>query len=99
MNNIYDAEGIDGPKMSTEDTDKALRELMSDVGQHVDTEIDMEDAIVPGFKDSIKLLPHQVLGRKWMADRETGKRNGGILADDMGYARDILRRGTYLHSV
>lgn len=53
----------------------------------VETEIDMEDAVVKGFKDGIKLLPHQILGRAWMRDREdvTKKRTGGILADDMGY--------------
>jgi hypothetical protein len=44
---------------------------------------------VPGFRENIRLMPHQVLGRQWMRDREdvTKKRAGGILADDMGYAR------------
>lgn len=57
----------------------------------VETEIDMEDAIVKGFKEGIKLLPHQILGRAWMRDREdvTKKRTGGILADDMGYVTSL----------
>lgn len=71
-------------RVSNEDADKALRDLMSDVGTSINQEIDMGEAIVPGFKDGIVLLPHQIIGRKWMADRETGKRTGGILADDMG---------------
>lgn len=71
-------------RVSSEDADKALRDLMADVGTNVNQEIDMDEAIVPGFKEGIVLLPHQIIGRKWMADRETGKRNGGILADDMG---------------
>jgi SNF2 family DNA or RNA helicase len=49
-----------------------------------ETEIDMKLAKVNGFRDDILLLPHQVLGRAWMADREDGKKLGGILADDMG---------------
>lgn len=52
----------------------------------VEAEIDMEEANVKGFKEGIQLLPHQILGRAWMRDREdvTKKRTGGILADDMG---------------
>ena len=71
-------------RVSNEDSDKALRDLMSDVGSSINQEIDMDEAIVPGFKDGIVLLPHQIIGRKWMAEREAGKRTGGILADDMG---------------
>lgn len=71
--------------VSKEDAEKALQDLMSDVGNNINQEIDMSEAVVPGFKLGIKLLPHQVVGRKWMAERESGKRSGGILADDMGY--------------
>ena len=52
-------------------------------------EIDMADAVVEGFQDDVRLLPHQVLARKWMSDRESGKRFGGILADDMGLGKTI----------
>jgi hypothetical protein len=71
--------------LSTEDSEKALRDLMSDVGNSITYDIDMAEAIVPGFKDEVVLLPHQIIGRKWMAERESGKRTGGMLADDMGY--------------
>lgn len=74
--------------MHPEAAEKALRELMSGgMNDDTETEIDMKDAIVKGFKDDIRLLPHQILGRSWMRDREdvTKKRSGGILADDMGY--------------
>jgi len=75
--------------MSPADAEKALRELMGGgMNQDSDSnvEVDMEEAIVPGFKDGIVLLPHQVLGRTWMREREDveRKRTGGILADDMG---------------
>ena len=71
-------------RVTQEDTDKALRDLMSDVRNDIEEEIDMSESVVPGFRDGILLLPHQIVGRKWMAERETGKRTGGILADDMG---------------
>ncbi|GJE98728.1 DEAD/DEAH box helicase [Phanerochaete sordida] len=75
--------------LSKEDTEKALQDLMSDVGSSIEHEVDMSEAIVPGFKDGIKLMPHQIIGRKWMAERESGKRTGGILADDMGLGKTI----------
>lgn len=39
-----------------------------------------------GFRPGIRLLPHQVIGKTWMRIREdpVAKRQGGILADDMG---------------
>ncbi|EJD52040.1 hypothetical protein AURDEDRAFT_98801 [Auricularia subglabra TFB-10046 SS5] len=52
-------------------------------------EFDPEDAIVDGFQEHIKLLPHQIIGRKWMREREEGKKFGGILADDMGLGKTI----------
>ena len=72
-----------GPYMS--EAEKALRALVEDsVNSNENTAIDMSEAIVPGFTDGITLFPHQVIGRNWMRERETGKKNGGILADDMG---------------
>ncbi|KAF7799491.1 hypothetical protein EIP86_010726 [Pleurotus ostreatoroseus] len=75
--------------MTSEDTEKALRDLMADVRPEEKVEINDEDTIVPGFREGIKLMPHQVVARKWMKERETGKRNGGILADDMGLGKTI----------
>lgn len=73
------------PRMSATETEKALRALVEDsITPDDEIEIDMEEAIVEGFQDGITLLPHQVLGRAWMRDKETGKKRGGILADDMG---------------
>ena len=47
-------------------------------------DIDMKLAVVDGFREDVRLLPHQVVGRIWMKERESGKKLGGILADDMG---------------
>ncbi|KAH9941545.1 SNF2 family N-terminal domain-containing protein [Amylocystis lapponica] len=75
--------------MSHDEAEKALRDLVSDVYAHGDVEVSMDDALVDGFRDGFKLLPHQVVGRHWMADRESGKKLGGILADDMGLGKTI----------
>jgi len=73
------------PATSAAEAEKALRQLVEDShNDNEDDEVDMDQAIVEGFRDGIALLPHQVLGRIWMRDRETGKKTGGILADDMG---------------
>jgi hypothetical protein len=80
----------DNTFMSAGEAEKALRDLIGGgMNQELDAdvEIDMSQATVEGFKPEFRLLPHQVLGRAWMKDREdvSKKRNGGILADDMGY--------------
>lgn len=80
----------DNTYMSAGEAEKALRDLMGGAMNQeldADVEIDMSQATVEGFKAGITLMPHQVLGRAWMKDREdvTKKRTGGILADDMGY--------------
>jgi len=77
--------GID--YLSPTDTDKALRDLMSgNMNEDVDVDVAPEDAHVNGFKEGFTLLPHQIIGRKWMKERENPaeKKMGGILADDMG---------------
>jgi SNF2 family DNA or RNA helicase len=58
-------------------------------GEVAHDDIDMSKAIVEGFREGIRLLPHQVVGRDWMAERESGKKYGGILADDMGLGKTI----------
>jgi SNF2 family DNA or RNA helicase len=58
-------------------------------GQSSHDEIDMSQAVVEGFREGIRLLPHQVVGRAWMTERESGKKSGGILADDMGLGKTI----------
>lgn len=68
------------------DADEHMRELLS--GAIGDGEGDMgDDAVkegedaVEGFVESIRLMPHQVRGVRWMRGRETGRKYGGILAD------------------
>lgn len=77
------------PYMGSQETEKALRELFTGTAVEGDEkgeekEIDMEEATVKGFQEGIALLPHQVIGKLWMKERESGKMTGGILADDMG---------------
>lgn len=73
--------------MTAADTEKAIRDLVSGAFGETEVEVSLDDdadAVVPGLDPQFRLLPHQVVSRKWMADRESGKKNGGILADDMG---------------
>ncbi|ESK91914.1 dna repair protein rad5 [Moniliophthora roreri MCA 2997] len=78
---------------SPAEAEKALRDLMGGAMNEdsVEVHFDENDAIVNGFKDDIRLLPHQIVGRKWMKEREDPKmkRFGGILADDMGLGKTI----------
>ncbi|KAJ3519674.1 hypothetical protein NMY22_g13094 [Coprinellus aureogranulatus] len=72
------------------ETEKELRDLMGGtMNQDIEADVDMDEAIVEGFKEGFTLLAHQVVGRKWMAERESGKKAGGILADDMGLGKTI----------
>lgn len=82
--------------MTTEDSNKALRDLIADAYSHEEQHIDMSEAKVEGFNDNITLLPHQVLARRWMEERESGKKLGGMLADDMGSAHQSSK--FYTHS-
>ncbi|KAI5118940.1 hypothetical protein M0805_006286 [Coniferiporia weirii] len=77
------------PKKSAAEAERDLQELLSSSMNDATGEVDMRLSIVNGFQDGIKLMPHQVYGRIWMAERETGKKNGGILADDMGLGKTI----------
>lgn len=72
--------------MTTAEADQELKTLMEgSMNVDIEAEINPEDMIVKSFREKFKLLPHQALGRVWMKERETGKKAGGILADDMGY--------------
>ncbi|PCH37549.1 hypothetical protein WOLCODRAFT_92425 [Wolfiporia cocos MD-104 SS10] len=77
------------PQLTPAEAEKALRDLVTGAFAHADLDVDSADAEVEGFRSGIRLLPHQIVGRKWMADRETGKKAGGILADDMGLGKTI----------
>ncbi|PFH51167.1 hypothetical protein AMATHDRAFT_85310 [Amanita thiersii Skay4041] len=91
-NKPYDLYGFNEPglDMSTAEADKAVKDLIAgSINEDIVAEINPEDMVVPGFKEGIELLPHQVLGRIWMRERETGKKMGGILADDMGLGKTI----------
>lgn len=79
------------------DADEHMRELLS--GAIGDGEGDMGDDAVKdgedaldGFAESVRLMPHQVRGVRWMRGRETGRKYGGILADVSG------RSGTHVNS-
>ena len=72
------------PIKTAAEAERDLQDLLAGSMNDNNTEIDMKLATVKGFHEDIKLLPHQVLGRIWMTERETGKKTGGILADDMG---------------
>ena len=76
--NLYD------PVRSAADAEKDLHDLLASSMNDENVAVNMEDAIVKGFRDEITLHPHQVVGRVWMREREQGKKRGGILADDMG---------------
>lgn len=68
------------------DAEKHMQELLS--GAIGDGEDEMGDEgmregedTVEGFAKGMKLMPHQVRGVRWMKQRETGRKYGGILAD------------------
>lgn len=62
------------------DSEKHMRQLLSGaIGEEEGIEAGSD--VVEGFKDDIRLMPHQVRGVQWMKKRETGKNTGGILAD------------------
>lgn len=90
----FESEERDDPNdfMTPQQTEEALLGLMGGMdSEDVHAEITEEDRTVKGFRSEIRLLPHQVIGKNWMKDREdpVAKRYGGILADDMGLGKTI----------
>lgn len=80
------AEFVENPyerRKNQTETQKELVDLVQSA-MDADLEVDMELAVVEGFSPKFTLLPHQVKGRIWMAERETGKKAGGILGDVSG---------------
>jgi hypothetical protein len=65
------------------DAEAHMRELLSGaVGSgEQDEAFEEGDDVIEGFAKGMRLMPHQVRGTKWMKQRETGRKYGGILAD------------------
>jgi hypothetical protein len=69
-------------RTTADEAEKAMRDLLGGAVGSIDiSDVDMKDAVVEGFADNIRLMPHQIQGRIWMRERETGRKAGGILAD------------------
>ncbi|KAL0945767.1 hypothetical protein HGRIS_012056 [Hohenbuehelia grisea] len=69
-----------------------IADLMSGGFNTEEVDIDMAEAVVEEFKPKFKLFPHQVVARRWMAEREDLRlgRRGGFLADDMGLGKTLM---------
>lgn len=64
------------------DPEEQMRELLAGaVGDGEEGGDDEGDDTVEGFADGMRLMPHQVRGTRWMRERESGRKYGGILAD------------------
>jgi hypothetical protein len=72
------------PRVSQAQVEEELKELVGHALEEIRGDVNEEEKVVEGFEEGFELLDHQVLARRWMRDRETGKKFGGILADDMG---------------
>lgn len=83
LNNLR-MEASDYDKVAAEKADSEMRELLSGAIGDGEDDVDgneEDDKHVEGFASGMSLMPHQVRGVKWMTGRESGKKNGGILAD------------------
>lgn len=63
------------------DAEKHMRELLAGAIGDADEGIAEGEDVIEGFAENVRLMPHQVRGVRWMRDRETGRKYGGILAD------------------
>ncbi len=67
------------PLKTAVEAEKDLQDLLQqsfdgrEDGESVRDEVDMTQAVVEGFSEGIRLLPHQVVGRTWMSQRESGR--------------------------
>ncbi|KAJ7681145.1 SNF2 family N-terminal domain-containing protein [Mycena rosella] len=77
--------------LTPQEAEAALRDLFNSGTDNSGIFINETDALVPGFREGVRLLPHQISSRTWMRDREdsTKKKAGGILADDAGLGKTM----------
>jgi hypothetical protein len=52
------------------------------------TEEDLKSAML---KEDMELLRHQAVGMNWLANMEDGLTGGGLLAEDLGTGKALLR--------
>lgn len=69
------------------DAEKHMRELLAGAVGDADEAVGDGEDIVDGFAENIRLMPHQVRGVRWMRERESGRKYGGILADVLFQSR------------
>ncbi|KAI9664003.1 MAG: hypothetical protein M1821_007494 [Bathelium mastoideum] len=67
------------------------REEINDLLQNISADEDLPPELRGDTPEPMKttLMPHQLLGLKWLTKMEQGTNRGGILADDMGLGKTI----------